>query len=151
IEGVVYDSSSEETLAGVSVNTTVSRAGTSSGADGRFQLLVSPTDSILRFELIGYRTEEIKIQDSRLPVEVFLRREGKFIDPVEIRRKGKYNRRNPAAALIDLVIANKPKNKLSKKDDLYYRQYEKMKFGLVDPNPILQNRMGKMNFFFQNL
>lgn len=149
--GVIYDSSSEETLAGVSVRADGSQQGTSSGADGSFQLVVSATDSILRFALIGYRSEEITIQPNNPYIEVFLTREGHVIDPIEIRRKGKYNRRNPAVALIDLVIDHKSKNKLSKKDDLYYRQYEKIKFGLVDPNPVLQNRMGKMNFFFQNV
>src|SRR5690606_34498561 len=151
IEGVVYDSSSEETLAGVSVNATVSRAGTSSGADGRFQLLVSPTDSILRFELIGYRTEEIKIQDSRLPVEVFLRRAGKLLDPGEIRRRAKYHRRQPPAALIAVVIATMPNNKRPMKAHLCYRQYEYMNSGLVARSPIVQSRMGKMNFSFRGL
>lgn len=151
VVGVIYDSSSGETLAGVSVQTKDLEKGTSSGADGTFQLAVADTDSVLHFSLLGYRSEYVEIEQNNASIEVFLTREGNFIDEVAIVRKGKYNRRNPAVALIDQVIAHKPINKLSKKDDLYYRQYEKFKFGLVDPKDVLQKRLGNMEFFFQNV
>lgn len=150
LTGKVY-SSSGETLAGVSVRTNASIYGTSTDATGAFQLVLSPADSVLTFSLLAYETKEIKINAKESFVEVYMVSDQYSIEPIDIHRKVKYNKNNPAVALIDLVIRHKPKNKLSRKDNLYYQQYEKIKFGLVDPNPILQNRMGKMSFFFENL
>lgn len=151
LRGTVYDRSSGEAIAGVSVRTDASMRGTSTNIDGIFQLTLSSSDSLLTLALLGYKTEVLTIDHNKLLVEVYMTPDQHQIDAVDIHRKVKYNRRNPAVELIDLVIDHKSKNKLSKKDNLYYQQYEKIKFGLVDPNPILQNRMGKMNFFFENI
>src|SRR5690606_30049117 len=151
LTGRVYDSHTGKGIAGVSVRPDVSGQGTSTDTSGFFQLSLSPSDRELSFSLIGYQstTRTLSPQDSVL--EVFLEADEHTIETVDIQRRVKYRRKNPATELIDLVIQHKNENRLSKKNNLFYQQYEKIKLGLVDPNPLLKTKLGKMSFFFQNV
>ncbi len=151
LTGRVYDSLDGKAIAGVSVRANVSSIGTSTDTSGFFQIVLSSSDRQLTFSRIGYRSETTEISQQDTVLEVYLDSDKHTIDVVDVSRRVKYKRRNPATELIDLVIRHKSKNKLSKKDNLYYQQYEKIKFGLVDPNELLKTKMGKMNFFFQNV
>ena len=151
LTGRVYDSLDGKAIAGVSVRADISAQGTSTDTSGFFQILLSSSDRQLSFSLIGYKpmTMPISAQDSSL--QIYLEQDKNTIEVVDINKRVKYKRKNPAAELIDLVIEHKNNNKLSKKDNLSYQQYEKIKFGLVDPNQLLKTKLGKMSFFFQNV
>jgi len=151
LTGRVYDSHTGKGIAGVSIRADVSVQGTSTDTSGFFQLSIAPADQRLSFSLIGYRFTTLPLSPQDTLLEVFLEEDEHTIETVDIHRKVKYRRKNPATELIDLVIQHKNQNRLEKKDNLYYQQYEKIKFGLVDPNELLKTKLGKMSFFFRNV
>ncbi len=151
LRGRVYDSLDGKAIAGVSVRANVSSIGTSTDTSGFFQIVLSSSDRHLTFSRIGYKEDMVQVNRQDTVLEIYLEPDDHVIEVVDINRRVRYRRKNPATELIDLVIQHKSKNKLSKKDNLYYQQYEKIKFGLVDPNTLLKTRLGKMSFFFQNV
>src|SRR5690606_33609257 len=134
-----------------SVRTDISIQGTSTDTSGFFQLSLSAKDQQLSFSLVGYQRSTYTLSPQDTSIEVFLVEDEHTIEVVDIHKRVKYRRKNPAAELIDLVIQHKNQNRLSKKDNLHYQQYEKIKFGLVDPNELLKTKLGKMSFFFRNV
>lgn len=93
-----------------------------------------------------------QIQAKDTTVTYFLKSERNQIEAVDIVRKRKYsNKNNPAVELIDLVIRHKSKNRLNRKDSLYFEQYDKIKFGLVDPKEGFSTKLGSLSFFFKNV
>src|SRR5690606_1389473 len=151
LTGRVYDSHTGKGIVGVSVRTDISIQGTSTDTSGFFQLSLSAKDQQLSFSLVGYQRSTYSLSPQDTSIEVFLVEDEHTIEVVDIHKQVKYRRKNPAAELIDLVIQHKNQNRLSKKDNLHYQQYEKIKFGLVDPNELLKTKLGKMSFFFRNV
>jgi hypothetical protein len=69
-------------------------------------------------------------------------------------RRGKYrNKDNPAVELIDKVIANKEKNKITAYDFVQYQEYEKLGLSLTNkPEKIMNNRLFKnYKFILENV
>lgn len=151
LRGVVLDQSSHRPIAGASIYWAERTIGTSSDTSGFFILPLDSNFSHFTVSAIGYKPLRLEIQDKDSIVNVFLERVSNHIDEVSITRRGKYNRRNPATEIIDLVIRNKKLNKLTRKDSLFYKQYEKVKFGLVNPNKAFATKLGDMSFFFKNI
>src|SRR5690606_37316408 len=74
------------------------------------------------------------------------------IEAVSISHKSKYrNRNNKAVELIDLVIRHKHQNRLSGKDSLEFDQYDKLKFGFIDPKVSNKQGMLGLGFLFGNI
>lgn len=151
LHGKVFDMDTNQPVAGASIRCVTSDEGTSSDRTGAFMLLVPPSVKEVLVDALGYEEKVFEVGQMDTVVLIYLRKEKRQIEAVEISKKQKYNKRNPATAIIDLVIAHKKDNKLSKKDSLFYRQYEKLKVGLVEPSKKLASKMGEMSFFFKNL
>jgi len=151
LRGIVIDKQSNKPIPGVTIRCVGHYEGASSDAKGSFLIFVDSTIHELEFSMLGYKTETIAVSTLKQDSILTLEKQHKEIETVEITQKTKYNKKNPAAELIDLVIKHKKENRLPGKDSLFFRQYEKLKFGLVNPEKGFTTKLGDMSFFFQNV
>lgn len=152
IQGKVIDSSTQEGIVGASITTTNNKFITSSDKNGAFQLTLDSGAKELNVRALGYVSKRVQVNlhtDSLL--EITLKYDPYEIEAVDISARRKYNNRNPATELIDLVIKHKNLNRLEKKDSLYYEEYEKMKFGLIDPKAVFEKGTKDLRFFYTNV
>ena len=152
IRGRVQDKDSKQPIVGATITDLKGQNGTSADKNGRFSLQVSGNSMQLEVRALGYKSLLVDSLpgDSMLIIE--LDHESNRIEAVSISHKSKYrNRNNKAVELIDLVIRNKNKNRLSGKDSLAFDQYEKLKFGMLDPKISKQEGMLGLNFLFNNI
>lgn len=151
VHGRVIDQQSNSPLIGATIQGVNNTLSTSSDKEGIFILSVDTTLREIEVRMLGYKNIIVPLtpQDSILIIP--LEKAERTIEAVEITQKRKYNRKNPATEIIDLVIKNKKFNKLARKDSLYYQQYEKVKFGMVNPERGFSSRLGDMSFFFKNV
>ena len=150
LKGRVVNELTNEGVTGASVILS-SDIGTSTDSLGYFTLTINQTLPVrLTIHAMGF--QDLSKTINKLSDNIILLEESNnVIETIEISRKRKYNNRNPAVDLIDQVIKYKSQNRLSGIDRIQFDQYNKMKFGLVNPQPFLANRLGKLNFFFENL
>src|SRR5690606_11644485 len=139
IQGKVIDSSTREAIIGATIKCEDNQVGISTDQKGRFSFEVDKPSREILITAIGYIPQRIVIDSVSSLIEVMLKQDNFHIEAVEINKKKKYTNRNPATELIDLVIRHKSQNKLKKKDSLYYEQYEKLKFGIVDPKSVFRS------------
>lgn len=151
LKGVVVDSLTMQPIVGASILLNNVAKGTSTDNKGSFAVPIAGDISVVTARMLGYKPRSVVPSSLDSTLVIFLQREDNEIDVVSISRKVKYNRKNPATELIDLVIQHKSQNRLAKKDSLYFEQYEKIKFGIVNPSDGFQTKMGSMGFFFQNV
>lgn len=151
LKGKVVDGDTGKAVAGATIRCSAHYDAVSTAADGTFLVYIDSAVLELSINALGYRTKVFTIHDTTDEKVFLLEREDTEIEAVEITKKQKYNKNNPAVQIIDLIIENKKFNKLSRKDSLYYRQYEKVKFGLVNPVKGFSSKLGDMSFFFKNL
>ena len=121
--------------------------GVSSNEDGSYSIETNNSKfTTLIFSYGGYKKLTKKIiaeKEQLLDVELEITNS---LNNVIIRSKrGKYrNRNNPAVELIDKVIANKNKNKISSYDFVQFQQYEKLELSITNkPEKIAKNRLFK--------
>lgn len=149
--GRVLDKQLSTPIEGATIQVRQNNSITSTNQDGIFKLFIDSSSHELEIRMIGYKNIIVPLTDIDSNLVVFLEKETNQIEAVEVSQKRKYNRRNPATEIIDLVIQNKKFNKLTRKDSLYFQQYEKVKFGLVNPNKGFATKLGDMSFFFKNV
>lgn len=152
LRGLIIDRQSRKPIPGASIHCRVNTEGTSSDSQGQFMVYVDSSVKELEVKAMGYKPKVVLINNpTESLLTILLKKEDRDIEAVEINQKIKYNRANPAVEIIDLVIQHKKSNKLIKKDSLFFKQYEKVKFGLVNPERGFSTRLGDMSFFFQNV
>src|SRR5690606_8087668 len=101
---------------------------------------------------LGFSTLIANIPDSLTNLVFELTHDSNKIEAVSISHKSKYrNRNNKAVELIDLVIRHKHQNRLSGKDSLEFDQYDKLKFGFIDPKVSNKQGMLGLGFLFGNI
>jgi len=71
VSGTVIDSTSSETLPGVNIAVKGTTTGTTTGADGTFQLTAPSSTDTLMFSFVGYATQEVPIR-GRSQIDVAL-------------------------------------------------------------------------------
>lgn len=132
IRGTIVDNEQQQPIAGATIVEVSSGRGTSADHQGRFALHSTRDTGRLEVRAMGYQTRIV-----HFPIEapqIALQAASNAIETVAIERRGKYsNKNNKAVDLIDRVIAHKPQNRLSGKDSLQFDQYDKLKFGIIDP------------------
>ena len=151
LRGEVRDASSKRVIAGASVQCIQHPEGTSTNANGIFLIKLDSTVQELVFSAVGYQSKRYTVTPKDSALLVYLEKQDQVIETVDIVKKGRYKNNNPATELIDLVIQHKRKNRLVQKDSLYFQQYDKIKFGMVDPKPGFKTRLGDMSFFFKDV
>lgn len=151
INGKVLDASTKTPISTASIKSPDNSTGAATNKTGEFQLLLEKHTKEIVVSALGYSDKTVQIDSFVNYLEISLEPKSFLIDAVEINRKKKYNNRNPATELIDLVIRNRSINKLEKKDSLYYESYEKIKFGLMDPKTIFGRGTKDLKFFYSNV
>ena len=151
LRGVIVDHKNSKPIQGATVKYLGNTEATSSDKDGLFLLHIDSVGQLLEISAMGYKVKVIPILRIDSLFSVPLEKANTEIETVEITQKVKYNKRNPATEIIDLVIQHKKYNKLTRKDSLFYKQYEKVKFGLVNPQEGFSTKLGDMSFFFKNV
>ncbi len=151
LRGRVVDKNTRQPIIGATIRCMSHPEGASTGTEGTFLVYIDTSIHKIEISAMGYESVVYTIADTLKDIVIPLSKIDKAIETVEITRKGKYNRKNPATEIIDLIIDHKKYNKLSRKDSLYYRQYEKLKFGMVNPAKGFSSKLGDMSFFFENL
>ena len=151
IRGKVLDASTKFPITTASIKSPENKTGTATTKTGEFLLTLEKGTREIVVSALGYSDKSVEIDSFVNYLEISLEPKSFLIDAVEINRKRKYNNRNPATELIDLVIRNRSLNKLEKKDSLYYESYDKIKFGLMDPKTVFGRGTKNLAFFYTNI
>lgn len=145
VKGTVKDATTMKPLSFVSVYFEGGK-GVMTGEDGSYSIETQRKNlTTLIFSYTGYSKvskEILPLQQQILNIELVPAGQLTAV-VVKTKRRGKYsNRNNPAVELIDLVIENKPKNRISSYDFVQYQQYEKMALSLANkPEKMMKNRL----------
>src|SRR5699024_2725390 len=74
VSGTVFEASTSDPLPGVNVMIKGTTTGTSTDADGTYQLVASSSSDTLAFSFVGYQTQEIPI-DGRTEIDISLKQQ----------------------------------------------------------------------------
>ncbi len=156
ITGKVVDMETGKAIAGATVTNLNSREATSTDSLGIFRLKRPQSSNNFLFRALGYKNLRTPAVLDSLPDSIAwvieLDPDENSIEAITITHRGKYsNRNNKAVELIDLVIRHKHQNRLTGKDSLQFQQYDKLKFGFVDPKPTIRKGILDLKFLFQNI
>ena len=156
VKGTVKDATTMKPLSFVSVYFEGGK-GVMTGEDGSYSIETQRKNlTTLIFSYTGYSKvskEILPLQQQILNIELVPAGQLTAV-VVKTKRRGKYsNRNNPAVELIDLVIENKPKNRISSYDFVQYQQYEKLALSLTNkPEKLMNNRLfRKYKFVLENV
>lgn len=154
VKGTVVDSITKQPLANVSVFFK-GRNGTTTDANGKYELQTIYNVSTIQFSYVGLRTLSIAITKNKTQeVNVAMALDQSLSNvTVTSKRRIKYsNRNNPAVELIRKVIENKSKNRTEVYDYVQYDQYEKLQLSLSKvPEKIASGKaLKKYQFLFEN-
>jgi len=156
VKGFVRDATTMKPLPFVSVFFEGGK-GVISGEDGSYSIVTQNTNlKTLSFTYAGYKKVSNKIVPrTEQTLNVELQPAGDLAEvKVKARGRSKYrNRNNPAVELIDLVIANKKKNRVTSYNFVQYQQYEKLALSLTNkPEKLQRNRLFKnYKFVLENV
>ena len=155
VKGFVKDAVTQEPLAFVSIYFQGGN-GVTSNDDGSYSIQSNNSKyTTLVFSYTGYKKTLKKIISGKEQIVNIDFETTNSLSTVVIKTKrGKYrNKDNPAVELIDKVIANKEKNKITAYDFVQYQQYEKLELSLTNkPEKIMSNRLFKnYKFILENV
>ncbi|MGN0003731.1 MAG: DUF5686 family protein [Sphingobacterium composti] len=151
IRGKVIDAATKEAIVTASIKANAENVGTATDKSGNFLLILPKPSKEIMVTALGYEAKVVSIDSTVSYLEIALDHKNFIIDAVEVNRRRKYVNRNPATELIDLVIKNRSLNKLEKKDSLYFEEYSKLKFGLMDPKTVFAKGGKDLKFFYTNV
>lgn len=107
------------------------------------------------FSYVGYVTVTKKIKPGEeQTIDIDLEMNSDLKEVVVKRGRGKYrNKNNPAVELIDKVIENKEKNRITAYNYVQYQQYEKIALSIANkPEKIMNNKLFKsFKFIMDNV
>jgi hypothetical protein len=155
IKGFIRDAVTQEPLAFVSIYFQGGN-GVTSNDDGSYSIQTNNGKySTLVFSYTGYKKISKKIvPGTEQTLNIDLETTNSLSTVVIKAKRGKYrNKNNPAVELIDKVIANKDKNRITAYDFVQYQQYEKLGLSLTNkPEKIMNNRLFKnYKFILENV
>lgn len=144
VKGIVRDAITKEPLPFVSVYFEGGK-GINSNDDGTYNIQTNNGRlTTLVFSFTGYKKVTKKIQPQQeQTLNIDLEVTNSLNTLVVKSKRGKYrNKDNPAVELIDLVIANKSKNRITAYNYAQYQQYEKLELSLTNkPEKMAKNRL----------
>jgi len=156
VKGFVKDAATMKPIQFVSIYFEGGK-GVTTGEDGSYSIVTNRDNlKIINFSFTGYKNVVKKIiagKEQIVNVELELNQSLQEVI-VRTKKKGKYkNKDNPAVELIDLVIANKNKNKIKAYEFIQYQQYEKLSLSLTNkPEKLIKNRLFKnYKFILENI
>ena len=134
INGVVRDAATEQPLGLVSIYF-LGGKGVVTNNDGSYSIQTNnPKYTILVFSYSGYKKVVKKIvAQTAQTLDIDLQVNDSLKSVIIKAKRGKYrNKNNPAVELIDKVIANKSKNKITSYDFVQYEAYEKLELSVAN-------------------
>lgn len=150
IRGFVKDAVTQEPMAFVSVYFQGGK-GVASNDDGSYYIQTNNSkNNLLVFSYAGYKKIIKKINpETDQTLNIDLETTNSLSTVIIKTRRGKYrNKNNPAVELIDKVIANKSKNRITAYDFVQYQQYEKLGLSLTNKPEKLANSRLFRNYKF---
>lgn len=152
ISGTVVDDVTGKGVPQATIQVLGTSDGTSCDSLGQFFLTTASQIPLqLTISALGYKEAVIRYDTPQEYLFIALENNEQLIDAVEISRKQKYRNRNPAVDIIHQVIKHKRSNRLENQPRLSFQQYDKLRFGLVNPPDTYHKHMGSMGFFFENV
>lgn len=153
VSGTVVDRVSGEPLAFVQIAIPGTRYGTVSDIEGRFDLSVTATDTVLQFRMVGYRPQTVSLKKRGLRrLKVAMEPDVKTLQAVNVtaqRGSGRYSRRNnPAVELVRKVIAHKNQTDLTRNGTFSRRVFEKLNMCLDQFHPDFEHHAFWKHFQF---
>lgn len=136
VKGRVVDAGTGKPLSFITVAFPGSRFGTSTNADGAFNLSATGAFTRVSFSFIGYQTVIRNIKPNQIN-ELNIRLSStqtqlKEVSVVSAGKKKYRNKGNPAVELIQQVIDHKDQNRMQSADYLQYDQYERIGLSLFN-------------------
>ncbi len=155
INGFVRDAITQQPMAFVSIYFEGGKGVTSSN-DGSYSIATNNSKlTTIIFSYAGYKKIAKKITpEKEQTLNVNMETSSSLSTVVIKTKRGKYrNKDNPAVELIDKVIANKNKNKITAYDYVQYQQYEKLELSVTNkPEKIANNRLFRnYKFILENV
>ncbi|WP_294348614.1 DUF5686 family protein [Sphingobacterium sp.] len=151
IRGKVVDAHTGKGIARVSINWLGEDRGGSSDTLGNFKIQDIKKYRQLIFGAVGYERRTIdvrRLQDSILTVRLVA--SNNTLEEVVVSRKNK-KFKDPAIALIEKVIANRPQNHYTRIPEIRFDEYEKTQFGFVNPEDKAKKFPKPFRFLFENV
>lgn len=151
IRGKVVDAHTGKGIARVSINWIGEDRGGSSDTLGNFKIQDIKKYRQLIFGAVGYERRTIdvrRLQDSMLTVRLVA--SNNTLEEVVVSRKNK-KFKDPAIALIEKVIANRPQNHYTRIPEIRFDEYEKTQFGFVNPEDKAKKFPKPFRFLFENV
>lgn len=107
VQGTVTDGATGEPLPGANVAVQGAQGGTTTGADGTYQIEVPGADAVLEFSFVGYRTRRVRVRN-RETINVTLRERVGQLDEVVVTGYGAQQREEISGAIssVDVPAAN---------------------------------------------
>ncbi len=117
VTGTVTDASTGETLPGANVSVQGTQSGTTTNANGQYELTVPGPDVTLVFSFIGYQTREVEVGD-QTTIDVGLQEEVGQLDEVVVTGYGTQQRREVTGAVSSVDVAEASAGNNSSAQDL---------------------------------
>lgn len=154
ISGTVTDKRTGEPLAFVQIAIPGTKYGTVSDINGRFDLSVTATDTVLHFRMMGYRPQTVVLKKkSSHRLKISMEPEVKTLQTVQVTAKkgkgGRYSRKNnPAVELVKRVIEHKRTNNVMSSRQFSRRVFEKLNMCLDQFHPDFEKHVFWKHFPF---
>jgi len=152
VKGLIRDKITRQTIPAVNVSFVGIPGGTSSDANGNFQISTNKEVKIIRFSAIGFKVQEHHVsQINKNQLHIELEETTQQLEGVSIQaaKRPRYrNRDNEAVDLIRKVIAHKEKNVGSATPGLAFKQYEKLNLAISIPSPMVPKSLLLRKFPF---
>ena len=105
VSGVVTDAETGETLPGVAVAVQATTIGTTTDADGAYELALPPGQRTLTFSFIGFRTQTVEVPEGQERLDVALAEDLLGLDEVVVTGLGTSVRRANLANSVETISA----------------------------------------------
>ncbi len=147
-KGVVYDESNEP-LPFVNVYMAKGKFGTTTDINGEFVLKTRRKRGKMTFSLMGYETKIIKVNPKKNFIKVILKEEKNVLDEVVIVQRPKKRlkkKENPAYRILKQIWKRRKKNGLKQVDKYEYRKYETTEIGLNHLDTVFLKKIFKKDY-----
>lgn len=151
VKGVITDAKTGETLPYVNVQVVGTTIGSTTDAEGRYNLTLPVNKNVLKFTYIGYLSIEKTVTPGiAQSINVKMAVDALLLNEVTIKGKtSRYrNKDNPAVQLIREVIAHKEQNQMAGNEYVEYEQYEKIALSLSNLSDSFKERRIFRNYQF---
>ena len=151
VKGVVKDSVADEPVPYATVMIKGAGEGAIANVKGEFSLSL-PRNSVLKVQVVGYEPKEVRVNEQKQPLVIYIASTSRILDEVIIdrKRKEKYEKKgNPAIAFMEEIRLHMKDNDPMRHPYYGYDKYELMTFGLNNMNHEEENKLLKKFDFLQ--